>query len=60
VLSAHPAVIAFLQGTALVAGVLASVWLTQKIARQAFVRQLPQHLATLALAAVLWNLIVGV
>jgi len=60
VLVAHPAVIAFLQGTALVAGVLASVWLTQKIARQTFVRQLPQHLATLALAAVLWNLIVGV
>ncbi len=59
VLVAHPAVIAFLQGTALVAGVLSSLWLTQKIGRQSFVRLLPLHAGTVLLALGMWQLIVG-
>ncbi len=47
---AHPAVIAFLQGTSLVFGVLCSVILTQKIARQPFKFLLPQHLVIIILA----------
>jgi hypothetical protein len=59
VLAAHPAVIAFLQGTVLLAGVLLSVVLTQKIARQPLRSLLFQHLATIALGASLWAIIVG-
>ena len=47
---AHPAVINFLQGTSLVFGVLCSVILTQKIARQSFKFLLPQHLVIVFLA----------
>jgi transcriptional regulator with AAA-type ATPase domain/NAD-dependent dihydropyrimidine dehydrogenase PreA subunit len=41
----HPATISFLQITVLVFGVLASIIITQKIARQPFRLLLPQHLA---------------
>ena len=54
VLVAHPAVIAFLQGSSLVIGVLLSVLLTQKIARQQFKYLLPQHLAVVGLAVGMW------
>ena len=47
---AHPAVINFLQGTTLIFGVLFSIVLTQKIARQSFKILIPQHLATILLA----------
>ena len=50
ILVAHPAVITFLQGTSLVFGVLCSVILTQKIARQPFKILLPQHLVIIILA----------
>jgi len=56
---AHPAVIAFLQGSTLLAGVLLTVVLTQKIARQPFHHLVPQHLASGAIALLLWPLIVG-
>lgn len=58
ILVAHPAVIAFLQGTTLIASVLLSAILTQKIARQPFRLLLPQHLATVILAISLWAIIV--
>lgn len=58
VLVAHPAVIDFLQGTCTLFGVLLSILLTQKIARQQFKYLLPQHLATLVLAWVMWQIIV--
>ncbi|MEG3437926.1 sigma 54-interacting transcriptional regulator [Pannus brasiliensis CCIBt3594] len=47
---AHPAVIAFLQGTVLLIGVLASVYITEKIAKQPFKLLIPQHIATSVLA----------
>ena len=50
ILVVHPAVISFLQGTSLVFGVLCSVVLTQKIARQSFKFLLPQHLVTVIFA----------
>ncbi len=50
ILVAHPAVISFLQGTSLVFGVLCSVILTQKIARQSFKFLLPQHLVIIIFA----------
>ncbi|HEY9736324.1 MAG TPA: sigma 54-interacting transcriptional regulator, partial [Trichocoleus sp.] len=56
---AHPAVIAFLQGVTLVAGMLLTVWVTQKIARQPLRQLWPQHLSTLVLGSSLWWLIVG-
>lgn len=59
-LVAHPAVIAFLQGTTLIAGVLLTVILTQKIARQPFRLLLPQHVGAIAIFASLWSVIVGV
>ncbi|HAX74364.1 MAG TPA: AAA family ATPase [Cyanobacteria bacterium UBA11372] len=58
ILVAHPAVIAFLQGTTLIASVLLSAILTQKIARQPFRLLLPQHFATVILAVSLWAIIV--
>jgi len=60
VLVAHPAVIAFLQGTALLMGAVLAIALTQKIARYPLRLLIPQHLATIALTASLWWLIVGV
>lgn len=59
VLVAHPAVLAFLQGTTLIAGVLLSVILAQKIARQPLKFLLPQHLATVMLSVSFWLIIVG-
>ena len=59
ILVAHPAVIAFLQGATLIVGVLLSVWLTQKIARQPLQYLLPQHLAIVTLATGMWQIIVG-
>jgi transcriptional regulator with AAA-type ATPase domain/NAD-dependent dihydropyrimidine dehydrogenase PreA subunit len=59
ILVAHPAVIAFLQGCSLIFGVLFSILLTQKIARQPFKYLLSQHLATIILAGAMWQIIVG-
>jgi len=56
---AHPAVIAFLQSVTLLSAFLLSVILTQKIARQPLWTLLPQHLATGAIAAGMWQIIVG-
>jgi hypothetical protein len=58
VVVAHPAVIAFLQGTSLLVGAVLSIILTQKIARYPFRLLMPQHLATLGLTGGLWWLIV--
>ena len=60
VVVAHPAVIAFLQGTVLLVGALLSIILTQKIARYPLRLMLPQHLAILGLTVGLWRLVVGV
>jgi transcriptional regulator with AAA-type ATPase domain/NAD-dependent dihydropyrimidine dehydrogenase PreA subunit len=54
---AHPAVIAFLQGTTLVATVLLTMVLTQKISRQSVWRMLPQHGMAVALGAGFWSVI---
>ena len=59
VLVAHPAVIAFLQGCSLIFGLLLSILLTQKIARQQFKFLFPQHLASITLAIGMWKIIVG-
>jgi transcriptional regulator with AAA-type ATPase domain/NAD-dependent dihydropyrimidine dehydrogenase PreA subunit len=59
ILVAHPAVIAFLQGTTLMGGILLSILLTQKIARLSFEYLLPQHLAIVTLAVGMWQVIVG-
>ncbi|MGL5835743.1 MAG: AAA family ATPase, partial [Waterburya sp.] len=59
ILVAHPAVIAFLQGSCLIFGVLLSILLTQKIARQQFKYLLPQHLAIAILAMSMGQIIVG-
>jgi transcriptional regulator with AAA-type ATPase domain/NAD-dependent dihydropyrimidine dehydrogenase PreA subunit len=56
---AHPAVIAFLQGTVLVFAILLSWVLTHKIARHPFKVLLPQHLSVIVLGAGLWQLIVN-
>ncbi|MEO0374916.1 MAG: sigma 54-interacting transcriptional regulator [Cyanobacteria bacterium P01_A01_bin.17] len=58
ILVAHPAVINFLQGSTLMAAVVLTLLLTQKIGRQSFWTLLPQHLTTIGLAAGLWRLIV--
>ena len=55
---AHPAVIAFLQGAALITGTLLSILLTQKIGRQSWIKLLPQHCLIISFTAVLWQLIV--
>ncbi|MDA0266446.1 MAG: sigma 54-interacting transcriptional regulator [Cyanobacteria bacterium] len=57
ILVADPAVITFLQGTTLLAGIGLSILLTQKIARQPLWVLLPQHLCTLALGAAFWAVI---
>jgi polyferredoxin len=59
ILVAHPAVISFLQGVCLVLGVLISIWMTQKIAKQSPRVLWPQHLVTVVLAGALWQIIVG-
>ncbi|MGF1482149.1 MAG: sigma 54-interacting transcriptional regulator [Cyanophyceae cyanobacterium] len=59
VLVAHPAVIAFLQGSILIAAVILSMVLTQKIARQPFKLLLPQHGSAIALGIMFWQIIVG-
>ena len=59
ILVAHPAVIAFLQGSCLMSGILFSILLTQKIARQPIQYLLPQHLATIILVIGMWQIIVG-
>jgi len=56
---AHPAVIAFLQGTTLIAAVGFSILLTQKIGKESLRSLLPQHLATLGLALGMWVIIIG-
>ncbi|PZD70267.1 Nitrogen fixation protein VnfA [Acaryochloris thomasi RCC1774] len=58
ILVAHPAVINFLQGSTLMAAVVLTLLLTQKIGRQSFWTLMPQHLTTIGLAAGLWRLIV--
>ena len=59
ILVAHPAVIAFLQGTSLIIGTLLSILLTQKIARQRFKYLLPQFSAIAFLSFCMWQVIVG-
>ena len=59
VLIAHPAVIAFLQGSCLIFGSLLAIVLTQKITRQPFKYLLPQHLTILIFASSMWQIIVG-
>jgi transcriptional regulator with AAA-type ATPase domain/NAD-dependent dihydropyrimidine dehydrogenase PreA subunit len=59
VLIAHPVVITFLQGTTLIVSGLLTLLLTQKIARQPFLRLLPQHLSTLTLGMCLWRVILA-
>ena len=59
VLVAHPAVIGFLQGTALIFGAITAVILTQKISRQPLKFLLPQHLAIGTLTVLMWRVIVG-
>jgi transcriptional regulator with AAA-type ATPase domain/NAD-dependent dihydropyrimidine dehydrogenase PreA subunit len=55
---AHPAVIAFLQGTALIFGAFLSIVLTQKIARQPWPKLAFQHGFTVGATVLLWQLIV--
>ena len=59
ILVAHPAVIAFLQGTTLIFGILLSILLTQKIARQQLKFLLPQHLVTILLGIGMSQIIIG-
>jgi NAD-dependent dihydropyrimidine dehydrogenase PreA subunit len=59
ILIAHSAVIAFLQGTTLIFGVLGSIVVTQKIARQPWRFLLPQHLVTILLAVSMWQIILN-
>jgi polyferredoxin len=56
---AHPAVIEFLQGVTLIAGVVLTMLLTQKIAAQPMRSLLAQHLAAVVLGVCLWAIIVG-
>lgn len=55
---AHPAVISFLQGVCLLFGALLSILLTQRIARQPWLKLLPLHGFTLGMTALLYHLIV--
>ncbi len=59
VLIAHPAVIAFLQGTSLVTGVLISIVLTQRIARQPLRLIWPHWIGIGGLGLSLWVLILS-
>ncbi|MFG6105837.1 sigma 54-interacting transcriptional regulator [Leptothoe sp. EHU-05/26/07-4] len=60
VVVAHPAVIAFLQGVSLIFGALLSIVLTQRIARQPWLKILPLHGFTIGITAILYKLIVCV
>ncbi|NEO27443.1 MAG: 4Fe-4S binding protein, partial [Kamptonema sp. SIO4C4] len=55
---AHPAVINFLQGTALFVGTGLAVILTHKIQRTSLLSLVPQYLALLTLSVLFWQLIV--
>ncbi|NJL83216.1 MAG: 4Fe-4S binding protein, partial [Chloroflexaceae bacterium] len=57
-LVAHPAAIAFLQGSLLLLGILLAMVLTPKIARQPLKFLLPQHLSAVILGWGLWQLAV--
>ncbi|WP_013322028.1 sigma 54-interacting transcriptional regulator [Gloeothece verrucosa] len=59
ILVAHPAVIAFLQGSTLILGIMFSIFLTQKIARQPFFTLLTQHLSIVFLGMCLGKIVVG-
>jgi transcriptional regulator with AAA-type ATPase domain/NAD-dependent dihydropyrimidine dehydrogenase PreA subunit len=56
---AHPAVVAFLQGSTLTIGIGASIWLAQKIARQPLPSMVVYHGCTVLFGVSLWSLIVG-
>jgi len=56
---ADPAVIEFLQGTALFFGMITAIFLTQKIARQPLRVLLPLHLVTVGWGAIAWRVVVG-
>ncbi|MEM6255543.1 MAG: sigma 54-interacting transcriptional regulator [Cyanobacteria bacterium P01_D01_bin.156] len=58
VVVAHPAVISFLQGTSLIFGALLSLLLTQRIARQPWLKLAPLHGLTLMMTAMLYRLLV--
>ena len=57
-IAADPAVIAFLQGVTLLFTAGLSLILTQKIFRQSPQKLLPQHLATVGLMVLMWQVIV--
>ncbi len=57
VVVAHPAVIAFLQGSVLIFSTAIALWLSQRISRQPFWRLIPQHLAAIAIAVACWSII---
>ncbi len=56
---AHPAVIEFLQGVALLGSAGLSLILTQKIAKQPWVKLLPQYGAIGLMTRLMWQVIVG-
>lgn len=56
---AHPAVIEFLQAVTLIAGVVLTMILTQKIACQSVRSLFGQHLGAVVLGVCLWAIIVG-
>jgi transcriptional regulator with AAA-type ATPase domain/NAD-dependent dihydropyrimidine dehydrogenase PreA subunit len=58
-LIAHPAVIAFLQGSVLIASLLVTWIVTQKIGRQSLLQLWPQQIGSLGLTVLLWQCIVG-
>ena len=58
VLTAHPAVIAFLQGCVLLLGALWSMFITQKLGKQSFRRLLPQHVTICLFLGAFWRLII--
>lgn len=60
VLIAHPAVVAFLQGSVILGSILLTWVITQKIGRQSFRQLLPQHVTALGLGMMGWSVIVGV
>lgn len=59
ILIAHPAVIAFLQGSCLIFAALWSILLTQKIAKQSYKYLLGQHLVIVLLTTGMWQVILG-
>lgn len=59
IIVAHPAVIAFLQGSTLIISTFLTLLLTQKIARQPLKKLVWQHLASITLAVSMWLIIVA-